>query len=210
MNELEYLLSYGQLGDFGRFRAVRPLACRRGDKAVVRSHRGLELAEVLQPATSRHAHFLPNTTVGQLLRLAGADDEATAARMAARGRVLLARGVGLIGELRLALDLLDVEVLLDGEHAVLHCLKSGDDDVRPLVSTLSREFALHIVLQDLTQKSTTEEDHGCGREGCGGGNCGSCGSGGGCSTCGAAKPEEVTAYFAGLRTQMEQSRVPLL
>ena len=69
MNAVEYLLSYGLAGDFGRFRAPGPLECRRGARAVVRSHRGLEIAEVLRAATPRHAHFLPNTSVGQLLRL---------------------------------------------------------------------------------------------------------------------------------------------
>ena len=69
MNGLEYLLSYGRLGDFGRFRAGKPLTCRRGDRAVVRTHRGLEVGEVLREATPVHATFLPNTSVGQLVRL---------------------------------------------------------------------------------------------------------------------------------------------
>ena len=40
MEDREYLVSYGNLGDFGRFRAAAPLACRRGQKLVVRSPRG--------------------------------------------------------------------------------------------------------------------------------------------------------------------------
>ena len=32
MDHLEYLLRYGLVGDFGRFRATRPLALRRGDR----------------------------------------------------------------------------------------------------------------------------------------------------------------------------------
>src|SRR5207248_1796316 len=86
MDGLEYLLGYGLRGDFGRFRAARPLACRRGDRAVVRSHRGLELAEVLCPARPGHAAFLPNTSVGELLRLAAPEDEAAAAAAAAAAR----------------------------------------------------------------------------------------------------------------------------
>jgi hypothetical protein len=215
MDECEYLLSYGLLGDFGRFRAARPLACRRGDRAVVRSHRGLELARVLRPAAPAHARFLPNTTVGQLLRLAGPEDEAAAARMAQRGGALLARGVALAGELGLPLELLDAEALLDGEHAVLHYLRWADADVRPFVSALSRAFEVHITLQDLTRSGAgaapeEEAEHGCGREGCGGGACGSCGTGGGCGSCGAARPEETQAYFAGLREQLERRRTPLL
>jgi hypothetical protein len=210
MNDLEYLLSYGALGDFGRFRAVRPLDCRRGDRVVVRSPRGLEIAEVLQPATPRQARYLPNTTVGQLLRRATPDDNAAEAAQQRRGSEILRRGTALIGEMDLPLEVLDVEVLLDGEQAVLHHLHWAECDVRPFVSTLSREFALHIRLQDLTRAGALapeEETHGCGKCGIAGG-CGSCGAGG-CGSCGSADADEVRAYFAGLRQQMER-RTPLL
>jgi hypothetical protein len=206
MNDLEYILSYGALGDFGRFRAVRPLDCRRGDRAVIRSPRGLEIGEVLQSATPRHARFLPNTTVGQLLRIATHDDDAAEAAQRRRGCEMLQRGAVLIGELDLPLELLDVEMLLDGEHAVVHHLHWAECDVRPFVSSLSREFSSHIRLQDLTRPIVSvEESHGCGRCGSEGG-CGSCGSGG-CGTCSGSS--EIKEYFAGLREQMER-RMPLL
>src|SRR4051794_22043411 len=110
----EYLVSYGRLGDFGRFRPVKPLTCRRGAWVVVSSHRGLELAQVLGPARPRHAHFLPNTTVGHLLRLASPDDERTAADRRACAARLFERAGQLIAELQLPLEVLDAEVLLDG------------------------------------------------------------------------------------------------
>jgi hypothetical protein len=215
MNAVEYLLRYGLAGDFGRFRPVRPLTCRRGDRAVVRSRRGLEIAEVLQEATPRHATFLPNTSVGQLLRLCGPEDEETAARMWERGQQLFERGGQLARELGLPLELIDVEVLLDGQHAVLHHLRWEECDVRPFVSTLAREYDVTVTLDDLTRPpdapAREEEQHGCGRAGCGSrGGCGSCGSGGGCSSCGSAGVPDVQAYFAGLRAKMEQRRTPLL
>ena len=220
MDHLEYLLSYGLVGDFGRFRAARPLSCRRGDRAVVRTHRGLEIGEVLREATPRHAGFLPNTTVGPLLRMAGHDDDQTAAHMRDCARLLFDRGRALVGELQLPLELIDVEVLHDGEHGVLHLLRLTDSDVRPFVSTLSREFGLHILLTDLGRPgaSLTEEEEpaGCGREGCGqegsgGGGCSSCGPGG-CGSCGTPEPEahDTKEYFAGLRDKMEQGRTALL
>jgi hypothetical protein len=218
MSDLEYLLGYGLMGDFGRFRAAQPMTCRRGDRAVVRSHRGLEVAQVLREATPRHAVFLPNTTVGALLRRLTPEDEGTAARMRQRGQELFGRGARLAAELGLPLEPIDAEVLLDGQHGVLYHLRWGECDVRPFVSTLSREFDLHIVLTDLTRPQGAaaqeeEEGHqGCGREGCGragGGGCGTCGSGG-CGTCGTARPQDVQAYFAGLREQMDRRRTTLL
>ena len=49
MSQRDYLLSFGNAGDFGRFRSEMPLPCRRGDKLVVRSARGQELAVVIRP-----------------------------------------------------------------------------------------------------------------------------------------------------------------
>lgn len=212
MDEVEYLLSYGLLGEFGRFRASRPTAARRGARAVIRSHRGVEVGTVLRAATPRHARYLPNTTVGQLLRLVSPEDDQKLKLLRQRGQEVLQRAAQLADQLRLPLEWLDAEMLLDGEHVVLHHLRGGECDVRPLVSTLSREFALHVLLQDLTHPvepaPAEDEEHGCGRENCGAGNCSSCGTGGGCSSCGTPSDDE-QSYFAGLREKMEQ-RVPLL
>ncbi len=213
MNDLEYLLSYGRLGDFGRFRSGKPLPLRRGDRAVLRTHRGLEVGEVLREATPRHAAFLPNTSVGQLLRLLTPADAETAARCGERAQALFGQASQLGQDLGLPLEVLDAEVLFDAEHGVVHLLRWDECDVRPFVSTLSREFTLHVSLADLTRPAVVhaEEEHtGCGEEGCGGGNCSSCGTGGGCGTCGTSKPEEVQEYFAGLRDKMDERRVTLL
>jgi len=211
MDDLEYLVSYGRLGDFGRFRSAKPLACRRGDRAVVRTHRGMEVGEVLREATPHHAAFLPNTSVGQLVRLLTAADEQDFRRSRERGQALFVRAAAAGRELELTLEVIDAEVLFDGEHGVVHLLRWQECEVRPFVSALSREFDLHIALADLAGKPAVEEEAaGCGKEGCGGGNCSSCGSGGGCSTCGTEKPEAAQEYFSGLREKMEERRVTLL
>jgi hypothetical protein len=178
------------------------------------------MGRVLRPAAPGHARFLPNTTVGALLRLATDEDDRAAASLAGRGREILGRAARLAGEMGLPLEVLEVEVFLDGEHAVLHHLRWGECDVRPFVSTLSREFAVHILLTDLTgaggatELEEPEESAAgcgsCGSGGCGSGGCGSCGEGG-CGSCGTANPQDVRAYFAGLRGRMEaRQRTPLL
>jgi len=215
MDVREYLVSYGTAGEFGRFRPARPLACRRGDRVVVRSHRGLELGVLLCEATPGHAHFLPNTSVGQLVRPAGPDDERQADQAAGRAGDLFDDARRLAAELGLPLEVLDVEVLLDGEQVILHHLPWGEFDERDLVAGLSRRHGLRVRLHSLRTTEPAEEEHGCGRPDCGrkeGGGCSTCGSGGGCSTCGAAKPEQVQAYFAALRERMHRQpqRMPLL
>jgi hypothetical protein len=208
----EYLLSYGALGDFGRFHPVTALACRRGHRAVVRSHRGVELATVLGEARPGHAAFLPNTTVGQLLRLATAEDEDTARRRRAQAQGLFDDACRLAGDLGLPVEVIDVEVLLDGAHAVLHHLRGADFDPRPFVSALSHKHEVHLTLQDLTRPAgghEEEPEHGCGRPDCGSAAGGGCGSSGACSTCGLKQAVDLKAYFAGLRAQMETRGGPL-
>src|SRR5262245_34658231 len=130
MEAKEYLASFGLTGEFGRFRTVSPLPFCRGERVVVRGPRGVEIALVLREATPRHAHFLPNTSVGQLLRRVTPDDEQAELDMRLRAQEVFERGVQLAAELGLPLILLDVETLLDGEHTVLHHLRGEDADVR--------------------------------------------------------------------------------
>jgi cell fate regulator YaaT (PSP1 superfamily) len=204
--EHEYLLGYGLLGDFGRFRPIRALTCRRGDRAVIRTVRGLEIGEVLCETRPRHAHFLPNTSLGSLLRLATADDEVLSESLFEKAMDFADEAAAKVSQLELPMAILDAELLLDREHAVLHFVRWEDCDVRPLVSSLSTQFALIVTLQDLTRAE--ELEHSCGS--CGEGGCGDCGSGG-CGNCGEAKPDDVRAYFAGLREKMmARPRVPLL
>ena len=216
MTHQEYLLSYGALGDFGRFCPVTPLTCLRGQRAVVRTHRGLELATVLGDARPGHAHFLPNTTVGQLLRLATPDDLRAERRRGEDARRLCDEAGALAATLALPLEVIDAEVLLDGEQAVVHHVSWAEFDPRPFVSGLSKRFDAHVTLYDLTRPGTPAPEgeeshaHGCGRPGCGGGSggCGTeggCGTGGGCSTCGLKNLPDLKKYFAGLREQMAQA-----
>jgi hypothetical protein len=209
VSERDYLVSYGAGGDFGRFRAAAPLACLRGDRVVVRSARGLELGAVLCPARARHER-LP---AGDLLRVAGPADEALALERDTAAQALLERAATLVAELDLPVEFLDAEVLLDGEHAVLHHVRWGDADIRPLVRSLAREHELQVTLTDLTRPQPEAEAHGCSSCGSGGGGCGNCGSeGGGCKSgsCGSVTPAELRAYFAGLRERMERQRLSLL
>ena len=81
MSQRDYLLSFGNAGDFGRFRSEMPLPCRRGDKLVVRSARGQELAVVIRPATEQHATFLGQSFVGEILRPATEGDLAQSVHM---------------------------------------------------------------------------------------------------------------------------------
>jgi hypothetical protein len=210
----EYLVSHGNSGGVGRFAAAPGLTCRRSDRVVVQSQRGLELGVVLCQATARHARLLHSTPVGQLLRRAGPEDEQAAIRQRAAAHRLFDDSRRVAAELALPIEILDVELLLDGNRAVVQHLRWADCEYGQFVAALERGQGLEVLLENLALPlQPAEEEHGgCGEPGCGrasGGGCSSCGSGG-CSSCGSGKVD-MTAYFAHLRAQMEQrGRVPLL
>jgi hypothetical protein len=187
MSERHYLVSYGTMGDLGRAGAVPPLVCARGDEVVLRGPRGLELATVLCEAGPGHEQLLGGAA-GEVLRLATPEDRRTVERMRQRGERLFADARQTAAALGLPLEILDVEVLLDGRHAVLHHLRLGECDPRDLMDRLGDRHQLLVSLRDvaLPPGATAEEEPlhiGCGAENCGAGGCGSCSSGN-CSSCG--------------------------
>jgi hypothetical protein len=204
----ECLVRHGLSGFLARCRPDGPLP-GRGDRVVVRTARGEELAEVLCEAADAS---LP---LADLIRPATDDDQARATALAGRGQAVFAAAVRLADDLGLPLTVLDVEVLFSGDEAVLHAVRFGDCQADGYFERLSAEAGLRVTLLDLTRPAG--KSAGCGKEGCGsaGGGCTSCGSGGGCGTgsCsrGAARsPDELRDYFLGLRRQMESAgRVPL-
>ena len=210
----EYLVGYGNAGAFGRFRPKTHLVFRRGDLVVVQTHRGLEIGTVLCQAQAGHARHLPNTSVGQLVRRASLDDQQARQMFRAREFDILGKARRLVDEQQLPIEIMDVEVLLDGQHAALLYLERHSWDARPLVSTLSKEHQLHILLEglsrqdkELSEEELPEAEHGCGRPNCGqseGGGCSTCGSGGGCSTCGSSSEKDVQEYFSELREKMHE------
>src|SRR5207302_800539 len=192
--DCEYLLSYGKAGEFGRFRSEAPLACQRGSRVVVRSHRGHKLGQVMRAATEQHASFLADQFVGQILRLATDGDLELAARMQRKSQSLFADARAIAASLNLPVEILDAEILLDGRQAVLHHLRWQECDPRPFMDQLSQRYHLLVMLHDLAiAPPKSAEDHaegaGCGLPGChaGQGGCGSCSSGG-CGSCSNHKP----------------------
>ena len=77
-----------------------------------------------------------------------------------------------VGENRSAfadrLEIIDVEVFLDGSQATIHHLRREECDYRPLVSTLSKKHDLLVVMSNLAQPQEPEgkdEHGGCGKPG---------------------------------------------
>jgi hypothetical protein len=188
----EYLVSYGKSGEFGRFAAPEPLACRRGDTLVIETNRGLELGLVIRSADPEHARLLGGGPAGRIVRRPDSADLQMRELLRQRGQQLFLDARTQAADLGLPMEIVDAEILLDGKQAVLHVLRWGDAKPHQLAECLSAAHGLLMVVHDLALPASKDEPepveaaHGCGSGGCGSGGCssGGCGScsSGGCST----------------------------
>jgi hypothetical protein len=169
----------------------------------------VEVGEVLVEPTGRFTAALND---GEVLRLPTPEDDATAERLDDRGRALLAAASDRAEARGLALAFVDAELTLDGT-AILHALPWAACDATPLLDDLAREFGLAVRLMDLARSPVPETTAGgCGETGCGSasGGCTTCKTGVGCATGSCSRGEglsadELTSYFAALRTNMERA-----
>jgi hypothetical protein len=211
-----YIVSFGKGGGVGVFTAPGGVAgLRRGDRVVIGTPRGTEVGCVLCPATIRQARLLGATAAGSLLRRVEFQDENRLAEAARLGQRLFEASRTRVKQDQLALEILDVEVLLDCRQAVVQFV--GDDaHLDDLAQSLEGQFDLQVRLENLALLAASQgedEAHhrGCDRSDCGraAGGCSTCSTGGGCSSCGASKVD-MRNYFAHLREKMDKSqRVPL-
>ncbi len=194
---LEYLVRYGKAGEFGRFRAQKPLQLFKGDLVLIETHRGKETGEILSPSSPTIAKFLPNTTVGKLFSTLSPQDDSLSQLNHLKSSLIFEAAKKISLDLALPVMIVEAELLFDGKHAVLHLLTSPKTDVRDLVSKLSQDFDMHIYVENISQPQEEEklaEDDGTSS--CGSGKCGSkesgCGtcSSGGCGSCSTTKEKK--------------------
>ncbi len=203
------LVQYGRSAFVGGFTADGD-APPRGTAVVVQSPRGVEIGTVLGPVAERFAGQV-NETGGAVLRAITPADEA-AVGVAAE---LAAQILDTADRSGRPVTFLDCEVTLDRRGAVLHVVPWQACDLDPVLAELSDTFGLAVRLLDVSRTPTLQDPPEpkltCDKPDCGTGEggCSSCGTGGGCSTGSCSKgsvksADELTAYFADLRRQMER------
>lgn len=209
----QYLVSQGASGGFGRFQAAPPLVYQRGDEVVVRSQRGVELGQVLWEITAPQCELLKRIPLGEILRTATEEDLAHSTKLRSLAEELFQRGRLAARELQLPLEILDVQVLLDGQRAIAQHVGKATGPLDELAARMAGGHQITIFFENLNEpgEAVPEEAGGCGKPDCGwvGGGCSTC-STGGCSSCGSSGVD-LRQYFAHLRSKMEENqRVSLL
>ena len=207
----EYLVQFGRSAFVGRFSFVGEVPIPRDAAVVVKSVRGLEVGTVLCPALERFAACI-GERAGELIRRFTTTDD-----LALRNSNRIATTILTRAETRrdeLPIHLVEAEATLDGSTVILHVIPFAECDLAPLLADLANEFQIAVTLQDLSRPTALPDAPDAVESGCGKPNCGSesggggCGTGGSCSTGSCSKgkvksAEQLTEYFADLRTKME-------
>jgi hypothetical protein len=161
----------------------------RGCAVVIRSARGEELAEVLMVAeTSPRAVRAVSEADGfrsKLVRIADEDDQDRARLADAARPTRFDECRHLVEDGRWPVELLDVELLLDGGTTVVNLIKSDDFDLTALRSQFRDWFDFEVILEPVGRENEAvlfisadpalmraATAGGCGSGGCGSGGCG--------------------------------------
>ncbi|MGC8638957.1 MAG: PSP1 domain-containing protein [Isosphaeraceae bacterium] len=136
---------------------------------VIRSDRGIELGEVLCPATERIATFLDRPMRGEILRDASSDDLAQEIRLATDQEAAFAVCQQFITRRRLQMNLVDVEILFGRERIIFYYLADKRVDFRELVKDLARALRTRIEMRQIGVRDEAKliADYGdCGKPVC--------------------------------------------
>jgi cell fate regulator YaaT (PSP1 superfamily) len=141
----------------------------RGQEVVVRTDRGLELGQVLCPATPRAVELIGEPTHGRIVRALTELDREERARMREVEQRELETCTRFVQQRRLQMELVDVEHLFGGERIIFYFLAEKRVDFRELVKDLAREYQTRIEMRQIGVRDEAKllADYGdCGKPVC--------------------------------------------
>jgi cell fate regulator YaaT (PSP1 superfamily) len=165
----KYLVRCGAMRVLGEFTSAAGLVANRGDVAVVRTERGLEIGDVLCPSTPKALSAIPDPPRGDFMRVATPDDHKKLAALRDVMKKEFAAGERLVVHHKLAMQLVDIEHLFSGERIVFYFLAEQRVDFRELVKSMAREFHTRIELRQIGVRDEAKllADYGdCGKPVC--------------------------------------------
>jgi cell fate regulator YaaT (PSP1 superfamily) len=186
------LVRYGTISEVARFAIPAEFTRRRGERVVVRTHRGVELGTLLQDVVDQSAQ--PTNGNGShsnagdaasldadqqaILRTATLDDEDTAAGLKKQCEHEFATWRGRIDDWKLRLELIDLEWTLDKSKLILYVLNDrGPESTKLALQAAAAGYGIVEVQPVGPDGPIVQSAAG----GCGSGHCGSGDSQGCCS-----------------------------
>jgi hypothetical protein len=154
----QFIASYGKSGGLGCFTARTDAAYQRGDRVLLQTPRGLEAGVVLGGATLRQARLLGSQSSGAIVRPLDGDDEAELRQLRQRSDDVFALGRQIAAERRLAVEILDAELLADGKQAILHIAARAEDALGDFAADLARRVGVNVVFENLSASVAADEE----------------------------------------------------
>jgi cell fate regulator YaaT (PSP1 superfamily) len=165
-----YVVRFGLMRHLADFSSKAGQEFRRGEQVVVKSHRGTEWGEILCEATDRtHEYLGSKETVGRILRSVTPEDERSRDELLQKEPGVFAQGKQVIAEHKLAMQLVDIELIFGGERLVFYYLSEARIDFRELVKDLAKSFNTRIEMRQIGIRDEAKllADYGdCGKPVC--------------------------------------------
>jgi cell fate regulator YaaT (PSP1 superfamily) len=141
----------------------------RGTRVIARTGRGMEVGEVLCPATDKALAQMDSPPSGTIIRVLNSTDEHELTHIASKAKDDCDSCLRAIREFDLPMDLVEVERLFGGERIVVYYLSEDRIDFRELVKRLAAEFQTRIEMRQIGVRDEAKmlADYGdCGKPVC--------------------------------------------
>lgn len=161
-----YLVRYGALGWVARFGSIEPIDCDYRDRVLVRTDRGLEVAEVLAvPGTDGllPSEITPHKPTGEVLRRLTEGEWEQAAQSEELAE-FFADCQDRLSDRQLPVEVIDCERLFDGETIVLYYLGEQTAELGALAVALGEGRRERVIFHPVIDSPAPT---GCGSGGCG-------------------------------------------
>lgn len=179
------LIRYGAMAWAGYFRhrSDEPLECRHGERVLVETPRGVEVGEVLSSLSNeapRNEEGRVIKPAGELIRRLNPMETFEQVRLQRDERQkallqdMLTACERRVAERQVAVDVVDGELLFDGETFVLYFLGKPSADLGVLSTELAQGRPFKVIFNSVLEIPATSGGCGCSGGGCstGGGGCG--------------------------------------
>ena len=165
----KYVCRFGVMRSIGVFAAKGSDGFSRGNKVVIRTNRGIEVAEVLVEATDHVLSQMEDPMYGHILRLLAGEDLSDLEAIENQKQRRMDDCRRMIAEQKLDMKLVDIEQLFGREKMVVYYIAEERVDFRDLVKVLAGEFKTKIEMRQIGVRDEAKllADYGdCGKPVC--------------------------------------------
>lgn len=144
-----HIVRHGTMRFLGEYTGAPGDNFPRGCRVILKTERGLEIGDVLCPATPEAVAQLSEPTSGTIVRLMTPEDVVREQHIKSKSASMFDAAVRLVNEHRLAMQIVDVEPIFGNERLVFYFLSEKRIDFRELVRSMAREFQTRIELRQI-------------------------------------------------------------